>query len=334
MFCNLCNRRRSCHRLRGRTGGVGGRLLGVGGMTGMRIFNVRGPMVRILMRPSLVTRANVAATSVVHTFSGRGGIISTKTIRGKGGHLHVRTHNDFAGLTRVRGVAVVSKAKRCFQLGRITGIDRRCVHPTHGLVGVGGAPTLNVTVSAMTSNGIISVTTLMGGAIRHVGARVPSKCGLAPVCSRNCRSTITGSNFVLGLVVSIVAIITILLFFVNFGGKMLVKDKLIFSVFTALVCVRTGNVTLRHVSLTTVVVTVKVLMSGTVIMFSSTLVGVRQKVQGQGTVVGTVSSATVPLLTTAIVTVLAFVPICLSPSVAKRLLSSLFVMVTMSLLFD
>lgn len=128
--------------------------------------------------------------------------------------------------------------------------------------------------------------------------------------------------------------ITVLLFFVKFGGNVLVNDNLIFSVFTALVIVLTRKVTLRHVSLTTVVVTVKVLISGTVMMSSSTLIGVRQKVHGQITVVQTYSSATLPLLTTAVVTVLAFLPVCCSPRVANRLLSSLIMIVNISLVFD
>lgn len=334
IFCKLAKGDRACQRLRSRTGVVGGRLLGVGSITGVRVCKVRAPAVSMSIDPSIVTRDKVAASSVTHTFRTRGGIISTKNVSTKRGQLHVRSAKGFCSLSSVEGLAVMSHSNRRFHLTSVTRVRRDCRAPTDGLVHVSNGPTVNVTVSAIPAKGMISVTRTIGGHVSRLSRSVPRKCRLASVCSRKCRSTITGRNFILGLVVSILAIVTVLLFFVKFGGNALVNDKLVFSVFTALVIVVTYNVTLRQVSLITVVVTVKVLMSGTVIISSSTLVGVRHKVQGHMTVVRTYSAATLPLLTTAMVTVLAFLPVCCSPRVANRLLSSLIIIVKMSLVFD
>lgn len=196
IFCKLANRKCSCQRLRRRTGLVGGRLLGMGSMTGIRVCNMRPPAVSIVLAPSIVTQDNVAPSSVSHTFRTRGEMMSTKNVSTNMGEVQVRSAKGFCSLSSVQGLAVMSHAKRRFQLTSVTRVGRDCRAPPDGGVQVGKDPTINVTVSAMPAKGIMGVTRTMGNGVRRFSRAVPRNFRLRAVCSRNCRSTITGRNFV------------------------------------------------------------------------------------------------------------------------------------------
>lgn len=140
--------------------------------------------------------------------------------------------------------------------------------------------------------------------------------------------------FVLGLVRSIVVMIIVLVVTVKFGDKIVVNVDLMIAIFNAFLFLCFVSNAVRHMSLTSFMLTVKVLISGTVIVVSNVLISLGTKGDHVRTVATVKQRATVPLLNTALVTVVTFLPVFVSPSATKICAHSLFVILTISLLLD
>lgn len=250
----------------------------------MTLFNARARIVRVFVSMGGLTKVNVSPGRLTDLLRSRGRVVGANRVDTKRRRLHVITGNACAAISSVHGRIVAASNKR-IGLNSVTVVRGKCVRPPNGVVRIGKGHTVNVNVSASPAGSIMGANRLMSQELTRLVPLVPIKLRLRDLCPRGIVTGRTGGKFVVGLVRSVLVIVMVVVLIVNVHTKMLVNSSLVFSVKNALLVVSFLNMNLGQASLTKFVVTVKVLISGTVIIASGTRVTVTHNVSHQGTLV-------------------------------------------------
>lgn len=335
VFCTLANSKLSSHRLSSCTRLMGQRIGRLRKMSHIRLCNGHSRYVGVSLLRSHVTGLNIGPTRMLTALGNRGGAACAKCCRGNRGHVHIAMGSGFGAMRSVKGVLVRKRSSSRLHLDSVTHVRGTCRSPAHGRVFCSRRHTLNVLVTTSDNSSVVGMNRTMRDGLRRLGTRhLPTKIRYRGVFCRPRQMNDSLKAFIVGLVRSIVVMMLVLVVTVKFGDNLVVNVDLIVAMFNSFLFLCSTNKAVRHMSLTTFMLTVNVLMSGTVIVVSNVLMSLGTN-GGQVRTVATVKErATVPLLNTALVTVVTFLPVCVSPSATNICAHSLFVMLTISLLLD
>lgn len=227
---------------------------------------------------------NVSPGRLTDLLRSRGRVVGAKRVHTKRRRLQMATGNVCAAVSSVHGRIVAAGTKR-IGLKSVTIVRGNCLSPPSGVVRMGKGHTVNVNISASPRQSMIRANRGMGTGLDRLLPLVPMKLRLRDLCLRGRVTGRTGGKFVVGLVRSVLVMVIVVVLMVKLHTNILVNSSLVFSVKNALLVVSFFNIKLGHASLTKFVVTVNVLMSGTVIIASGTRVTVTHKMGEQGTLV-------------------------------------------------
>lgn len=253
-------------------------------MVGMTLFNARARIMGVSVSIGGLTNVNVSPGRLTNLLRSRGRVVGAKRVATNRRRLHIITGNVCAAISSVQGRIVAAQTKR-MGLKSVTIVRGKCVSPPNAVVHIGNGHTVNVNMSASPRQSIMLAKRVMSGGLTRLLPLVPMKLGLRDLCLRGIVTGRTGGKFVVGLVRSVLVIVIVVVLIVKVHTKMLVNASLIFSVKNALLVVSFVKMKLGQASLTKFVVTVNVLMSGTVIIASGTRVTVTHNMSHQGTLV-------------------------------------------------
>lgn len=254
-------------------------------MVGITLFNMRARIVGVFVSMGGLIKVNVSPGRLTSLLRSRGRVVGANRVDTNRRRLQIITGKVCAAISSVHGRIVAAGTKR-MGLNSVTIVRDKCVSPTSAVVHIGKGHTVNVNMSASPRHSIMRANRVMSTGLTRLLPLVPMKVRLRPLCLRGIVTGRTGGKFVVGLMRSVLVIVIVVVLMVKLHTKILVNSSLVFSVNNAVLVVSFLKMKLGHASLTKFVVTVNVLMSGTVIMASGTRVTVTQNISQHGTLVG------------------------------------------------
>ena len=144
----------------------------------------------------------------------------------------------------------------------------------------------------------------------------------------------SNDGFILNLIISVITVVAVLLFFIGFKNGVLIGSGLVFSIFATLIYMHANGIALQRMSLAAIIIAMGMLVDNAIVVFDSALMNMERGMRKRNAIMKATSDTAIPLLAATVIAILTFMPVYLSPDITGELLSSLFIVIAVSLLFS
>ena len=114
----------------------------------------------------------------------------------------------------------------------------------------------------------------------------------------------------------------------------LIGSGLVFSIFATLIYMHANGIALQRMSLAAIIIAMGMLVDNAIVVFDSALMNMERGMRKRNAIMKAISDTAIPLLAATVIAILTFMPVYLSPDITGELLSSLFIVIAVSLLFS
>lgn len=275
--CTVANSNFACRSVHGCTRGVGLSFFDIPSIGGIRLINIRPRGVFIRVRATGLTRLKLSVGDVTDAVGTRASIGTDNVVRtsATGSCLHVANDpSDIRGVTTVP----VGTGKHIFHLNSVTAVAHNCTSPPRAVVCCGNGPTINVTLSVRSNNSGVGLNRGLTGRVTHVRGRLPLKLRLGRITGRPRMMGGSVDRFSRDLCRTVVVILMIDLVALKHHDNCMVSYYVPLVLLNSFYTVFTLNVSLRGMSLNTLIISLNVLISSTVIIIRLVRMGVSRNV--------------------------------------------------------
>lgn len=268
----------ACQRLSSCVSRLGGHLHHVDDIKQLAIDKRETRRVSVCLSPRHLSRCKLGRRLVTNRlFTGKF-IAANKHVRAPRCMLPIRIRGAFGALCSIRRRVICdSPSNGIIHLRSITHIIGRCPR-TGDCVGGGKAGYVLLDIRVGGKGGVMRVKGSVSHILRRFGARLPSRIGVFHVASRTRIINSDIGTFLHRLIVTVITMIVIIVLLLPLQITLMTTSAVPIAVFVSLKLFCTFNVRLGAIALTTLVIALKVVISGSVIVVSDCLRGVNRKV--------------------------------------------------------
>ncbi len=231
-------------------------------------------------------------------------------------------------------MTITSPSGEHFRLGDIARVEESYARPASNLMRIDGRPALGVAVATVSSGNVVEMARTVAERIEAFAAHLPEGYDLHPIYDQGYESEVANRGFVWNLVISVLTVVSILLFFIGLRNGLLIGSGLIFSIFATLMVMQVEGIALQRMSLAAIIIAMGMLVDNAIVVSDSALINMQRGMRKRAAILRACSSSAVPLLAATLIAILTFLPIYYSPHITGELLSSLVVVIGVSLMFS
>lgn len=309
-------------------------ILQVPNVAKVEIFGTQQRTIDIEPEPSVMAASGISVADISAALEKQNKIVDAGAVNTSDSRIRIESTGTFYSMDDIGNLTIVGNSGDYFRLGEIAGITESYARPSRNLMYVDGSPAIGIAVSTVAGGNVVdmseAVAKLMDGFTEKLSGDYSLKC----VYDQGYESAVANRGFLLNLVMSVVTVVAILLFFIGFRNGIIVGSSLLFTIFATLIVMYGSGIALQRMSLAAIIIAMGMLVDNAIVVADATLVNMQRGVRKRPAILRAASSTAIPLLAATIIGGLAFMPVYLSPHITGELLSSVFIVIAVSLMFS
>ena len=309
-------------------------LLKVKDVAKVSLYGIQRPTIEVIVSPALMVQSGLTTADVARAFANQNKIIDSGAIETLENRIRIETTGSFSSINDIENFTIVSRSGENFKLKEIAKIKEGYLKPSSSLMRINNKPAIGIAVATTATGNVVDMAELVKERIEYYKNTIDEDFTLSNVYDQGHESAVANDGFILNLIISVVTVVLILLFFIGLKNGLLIGSGLVFSILATLIFMFVQDIALQRMSLAAIIIAMGMLVDNAIVVSDSALMNMQKGMRKRVAIMRTVSSTAIPLLAATVIAILTFMPIYMSPHVTGELLSSLFIVIAVSLLFS
>ena len=246
----------------------------------------------------------------------------------------VLKHVVVSNLAEIENMTIISGTGEYFRLKEVANVSEEYMRPARNLMKINNTPALGIAISTVADGNVVDMAALVKKTVERINTEMPDGYKLTPIYDQGYESAVANDGFILNLIISVITVVAVLLFFIGFKNGVLIGSGLVFSIFATLIYMHANGIALQRMSLAAIIIAMGMLVDNAIVVFDSALMNMERGMRKRNAIMKAISDTAIPLLAATVIAILTFMPVYLSPDITGELLSSLFIVIAVSLLFS
>ncbi len=239
---------------------------------------------------------------------------------------------NFEELDDIRNTIINTTSGATYFLGDIAHVYRGYSDPPGSMVYINGQKGLALSISLKEGGNIIELGEAIENRIEILSEIYPIGIELKTIAYQHKIVDETVSGFVGNVIQSIAVVVAVMLLFLGLRTGLVIASLIPMAMVTTLFVMTLFNIGLDQVSLAALIIALGMLVDNAIVMAESIMVRMEKGEQRLEAAIHSASELSLPLLISSLTTSAAFLPIFLAESNVGEFTSSLFKVITISLL--
>ena len=309
-------------------------ILNVKGVAKVELFGIQNRNIEIIINPALLSQSGVTANDIAAAFEKQNKFVDAGALETKTNRLRVHADGAFSNLEEIENLTVVSKNGEYFRLGEIAEIRESYSRPARNIMKIDNSPAIGIAISTVEGGNVVEMAKMVSSTIGNIREKLPAGYNLEVIYDQGYESEKANNGFILNLIISVITVVAVLLFFIGLKNGLIIGSGLIFSIFGTLIYMQASGIALQRMSLAAIIIAMGMLVDNAIVVYDAALVNMQRGMRKRTAIQNAVSTTAMPLLGATGIAILTFLPIYLSPHITGEILSSLFIVITVSLLLS
>lgn len=300
----------------------------------VEIYGVQRPTIDVTVSPALMSQSGITTADIAAAFEKQNKVVDAGAIETSEHRIRVEATGNFYSLDDIKNMIIVSRSGEHFKLSEIAEVTESYITPANNMMRINNAPAIGIAVSTVPTGNVVDMARLIEARVEWFSENMSEGFTLQSVYDQGVESSQANDGFILNLIISVITVVAILLFFIGFKNGLLVGSGLIFSIFATLIVMYANGIALQRMSLAAIIIAMGMLVDNAIVVSDSILNNMQRGMRKRVAIMRACSSTAIPLLAATIIAILTFMPVYLSPHITGELLSSLFIVIAVSLMFS
>lgn len=300
----------------------------------VEIFGVKSRTIDVEINPSVMSVCGISTTDVRRAFKAQNDVTDAGGINVANNRIRIESTGNFYSLNDICNLTVVSRNGEHFKLSDIAEISESYQTPPANLMRIDGEPAVGLAVSTVPTGNVVDMAELVKTTVDNFAAQMPEGYELTCIYDQGHESAVANKGFIINLIISVLAVVIVLLFFIGIKNGILIGSGLVFSIFATLIVMYANGIALQRMSLAAIIIAMGMLVDNAIVIFDAALVNMQRGMRKRVAIKRACSQNALPLLAATVIAILTFLPIYFSPHITGELLSSLVIVIGVSLMFS
>lgn len=309
-------------------------LLQVADVSKVEIYGTQTPTIDIKVSPAVMSVSGLTTADIATAFEKQNKVVDAGAIETKENRIRIESTGNFYSLDEIRSLVIVSRTGEHFKLSEIAEVSESYVAPARNIMRINNSPAIGIAISTVPTGNVVDMALLVKERTEWFAENMKDGFEIHSVYDQGTESSTANDGFILNLIISVITVVAILLFFIGFKNGLLVGSGLIFSIFATLIVMYANGIALQRMSLAAIIIAMGMLVDNAIVVSDSILNNMQRGMRKRVAIMRACASTAIPLLAATVIAILTFMPVYLSPHITGELLSSLFIVIAVSLMFS
>lgn len=288
----------------------------------------------MLVQPSLMAQTGITTADIIRAFDKQNKVVDAGAVENGNNRLRIEARGSFTNLAELENMTIISGTGEYFRLKEVANVSEEYMRPARNLMKINNTPALGIAISTVADGNVVDMAALVKKTVERINTEMPDGYKLTPIYDQGYESAVANDGFILNLIISVITVVAVLLFFIGFKNGVLIGSGLVFSIFATLIYMHANGIALQRMSLAAIIIAMGMLVDNAIVVFDSALMNMERGMRKRNAIMKAISDTAIPLLAATVIAILTFMPVYLSPDITGELLSSLFIVIAVSLLFS
>ncbi len=309
-------------------------LLKIKNVAKVEVFGIQNPVIEVLIQPSLMAQTGITTADIIRAFDKQNKVVDAGAVENGNSRLRIEACGSFTSLAEIENMTIISGTGEYFRLKEVANVSEEYMRPARNLMKINNTPALGIAISTVADGNVVDMAALVKETVERINTEMPDGYKLTPIYDQGYESAVANDGFILNLIISVITVVAVLLFFIGFKNGVLIGSGLVFSIFATLIYMHANGIALQRMSLAAIIIAMGMLVDNAIVVFDSALMNMERGMRKRNAIMKAISDTAIPLLAATVIAILTFMPVYLSPDITGELLSSLFIVIAVSLLFS
>lgn len=334
VFYGLYGEEYSYRELEDQAKNIKNELLKIKNVAKVEVFGIQNPVIEVLVQPSLMAQTGITTADIIRAFDKQNKVVDAGAVENGNNRLRIEARGSFTNLAEIENMTIISGTGEYFRLKEVANVSEEYIRPARNLMKINNTPALGIAISTVADGNVVDMAALVKETVERINTEMPDGYKLTPIYDQGYESAIANDGFILNLIISVITVVAVLLFFIGFKNGVLIGSGLVFSIFATLIYMHANGIALQRMSLAAIIIAMGMLVDNAIVVFDSALMNMERGMRKRNAIMKAISDTAIPLLAATVIAILTFMPVYLSPDITGELLSSLFIVIAVSLLFS
>ena len=334
VFYGLHGEEHSYRELENQAKNIKNELLKIKNVVKVEVFGIQNPVIEVLVQPSLMAQTGITTADIIRAFDKQNKVVDAGAVENGNNRLRIEARGSFTNLAELENMTIISGTGEYFRLKEVANVSEEYMRPTRNLMKINNTPALGIAISTVADGNVVDMAALVKKTVERINTEMPDGYKLTPIYDQGYESAVANDGFILNLIISVITVVAVLLFFIGFKNGVLIGSGLVFSIFATLIYMHANGIALQRMSLAAIIIAMGMLVDNAIVVFDSALMNMERGMRKRNAIMKAISDTAIPLLAATVIAILTFMPVYLSPDITGELLSSLFIVIAVSLLFS
>lgn len=334
VFYGLHGEEHSYRELENQAKNIKNELLKIKNVVKVEVFGIQNPVIEVLVQPSLMAQTGITTADIIRAFDKQNKVVDAGAVENGNNRLRIEARGSFTNLAELENMTIISGTGEYFRLKEVANVSEEYMRPARNLMKINNTPALGIAISTVADGNVVDMAALVKKTVERINTEMPDGYKLTPIYDQGYESAVANDGFILNLIISVITVVAVLLFFIGFKNGVLIGSGLVFSIFATLIYMHANGIALQRMSLAAIIIAMGMLVDNAIVVFDSALMNMERGMRKRNAIMKAISDTAIPLLAATVIAILTFMPVYLSPDITGELLSSLFIVIAVSLLFS
>ena len=334
VFYGLHGEEHSYRELENQAKNIKNELLKIKNVVKVEVFGIQNPVIEVLVQPSLMAQTGITTADIIRAFDKQNKVVDAGAVENGNNRLRIEARGSFTNLAEIENMTIISGTGEYFRLKEVANVSEEYMRPARNLMKINNTPALGIAISTVADGNVVDMAALVKKTVERINTEMPDGYKLTPIYDQGYESAVANDGFILNLIISVITVVAVLLFFIGFKNGVLIGSGLVFSIFATLIYMHANGIALQRMSLAAIIIAMGMLVDNAIVVFDSALMNMERGMRKRNAIMKATSDTAIPLLAATVIAILTFMPVYLSPDLTGELLSSLFIVIAVSLLFS
>ena len=290
------------------------RLEAISGTEEVEIYGDPNEEITVEINPEALASYNLTARDLSQQIAQSDSKISAGQLRNKDNNLLIQVAGELDTLARIRQIPINFGSQGQFvPLQNIATVSKGIREPATELALLNGHPGIAVAVHVQSGSRLDLWWEVVEKKIAEFQSELPSTIGLPIIFAQSSYVTERLNGLILNLLLGASLVFGVTVIMMGWRSALIVSSALPLSVFMVLGWMNWLNIPLHQMSITGLIVALGILIDNAIVMVDEVLGELRQGVKAKAAINHSIQNLAIPLLSSTLTTVLAFLPIALLP---------------------
>lgn len=308
-------------------------LLGISNVKKVELVGVQPEKIYIEMESSKLAQLGMDPNVIIAAVKAQGAMTPSGMLETSSDNVYVRVSGMFEDVEGLRNLPIQVNG-RTFRLADVAQIHRGYVEPMEPKMYFNGQPAIGIALSMEKGGNILTLGSNLENTLTQIKHDLPLGLEINQVSNQPQVVKTSINEFIKSLLEAVIIVLVVSFFSLGFRSGLVVALCIPLVIAAIFACMKIGNIDLHKVSLGSLIIALGLLVDDAIIAIEMMTVKLEQGWERFEAACYAYKVTAFPMLTGTLITCAGFIPIGFSKGAAAEFTSSLFPVITISLLIS